>query len=155
MYIFVTCAIILIYYICLVSSYDFCYIPFLSKQKTPTASPIIPPPSIKVAVIGDSLTDEDTSLQVYPPFMRLYLETYGPSNVEFDIRDYAITGSTGCIAGYRSYMNTTDQQCSDCPIVYEQAKIFHPNNPPTQPDLAIVMLGANDSKDGNWNGVRN
>ena len=113
-------------------------IPFLSKQKTPTASPIIPPPSIKVAVIGDSLTDEDTSLQVYPPFMRLYLETWGPPTVLFDVRDYAITGSTGCIAGYRSYMNTTDQQCSDCPIVYEQAKIFHPNNPPTQPDLAIV-----------------
>lgn len=110
---------------------------------TPTSPPTPPPPPpIKVAAIIDSLSDTTCCGEVYPlPYLQDYLDSEYPGL--FEVAEFAVWGTTICESGNKPYI-TTIEQSVDGKTPYEQAKEYNSH-------YIIIMGGANDSKNSNWN----
>ena len=99
----------------------------------------LPTGPIRVAGIIDSNTDTTCCGHVYPTYLQPYLDAVYPGI--FIVREYAVWGCTICNAPHGDKPFTKVDE-------YGKAKEFHPDSTP--PDYIIVMGGANDSKQPNW-----
>ena len=90
---------------------------------------------IKVACVGDSITyghgSTDPAVDSYPAHLQ---ELMG---IKYEVTNFGVSGRTMNDAkGWTSYVSTNEYTAS---LNY-------------QPDIVIIMLGTNDSKDDNWDG---
>jgi lysophospholipase L1-like esterase len=98
------------------------------KKPTPP-----PTPKIKVACVGDSVTDQTccglSSTQIYPHQLQTIL-----GEELYEVGEFGNWGYTMIKNGDRSIWNFPE---------LNEAKAF-------EPDIVIIMLGLNDAKDINW-----
>ena len=90
---------------------------------------------IKVACVGDSITyghgSTDPAVDSYPAHLQ------GLMGIQYEVVNFGVSGRVmNDGKGWTSYVSTNE---------YTNSKAY-------QPDIVIIMLGTNDSKDDNWEG---
>lgn len=90
---------------------------------------------IKVACVGDSITyghgSTDPAVDSYPAHLQ------GLMGIQYEVINFGVSGrAMNDAKGWTSYISTNE---------YADSKSY-------QPDIVIIMLGTNDSKDDNWEG---
>ncbi|MCR4824389.1 MAG: alpha/beta hydrolase fold domain-containing protein [Bacteroidales bacterium] len=99
---------------------------WLEKLKAPAQD------AIRVACVGDSITDghgiDLCDLNGYPAQMQTMLGD------RYWVRNYGVSGRTMMNSGDKPYMQE---------LAWEDAQAF-------QPDVVVIKLGTNDTKDYNW-----
>lgn len=98
-----------------------------NMQGTETVLAVQP---IKIATVGDSITagSGTSSGESYPDQLQRLLGS------EFQVNNYGISGSTLLKQGNKPYWNETQ----------------YSNSKNSFPDIVVIQLGTNDSKDSNW-----
>ena len=127
-------------HIYLSGGHGFGYMPFFAYREQMLSDltawldnlPSPAPDAIRVACIGDSITDGDgidlRDVNSYPAQMQKML------GKGYDVMNFGLSARTMMNSGNLPYMNEQ---------VWQDAQAFNP-------DIAVIMLGTNDSKTDNW-----